>query len=373
MASSADPSGSTRGQESPRAARARMEEAMEKLDLTEEEATPLMVDDLGEGGQPKWAIVGKVLHRKVFHIQTIASALRPTWGNPKGLSFRPAGENMFVAEFENHRDHDRTCDGSPWHVSRHVVILAEFDDFMKLSELKFDKLKLWARVLNLSFNLQSETWGRAIAKQIDKDVTSVQFDPVGGFLRARVTIDVNKPLRRWILIDSAKRKSRDWYDIQYEQVPNFCFSCGRLGHADLVCPTPGTRNDKGDLPLKTSLRATEDRRASGSSDGSSREQQNYASNKKDDSSSTNKASRRGMVAQSLRAGACKYSGYPGAALERVAILGAKEFGSLAKKVKKLQAKLGKLRYRTIGRGPCDEEKAIVLKLREALRQRGDLD
>ncbi|KAE8815176.1 hypothetical protein D1007_07499 [Hordeum vulgare] len=152
---------------------------------------------------------------------------------------------MFVAEFENCQDRDRMRDGSPWHVSGHAVILAEFEDCMKSSKLKFDKLQLWARVLNLPFNLQYETWGKAIAKKIDKDVTYVQFVLVGGFLRARVTIDVNKPLGRWILIDSAKRKSRDWYDIQYEQVPNFCFSCGRLGHADLARKNDGVIGNAG--------------------------------------------------------------------------------------------------------------------------------
>lgn len=48
--------------------------------------------------------------------------------------------------------------------------------------------------------------------------------------------------------------------------------------------------------------------------------------------------------------------------------GAQEFGCLAKKVKKLQKKLEVLRKQSIGRGPSDEEKATMLKLREALRQ-----
>ena len=50
---------------------------MGKLDLTEEEATPLVIDDLEEGGQEKWLIASKDLHRKVLHIQTIANALMP--------------------------------------------------------------------------------------------------------------------------------------------------------------------------------------------------------------------------------------------------------------------------------------------------------
>ncbi|XP_073362819.1 uncharacterized protein [Aegilops tauschii subsp. strangulata] len=48
--------------------------------------------------------------------------------------------------------------------------------------------------------------------------------------------------------------------------------------------------------------------------------------------------------------------------------GAREFGCLAKTVKKLQKKLELLRAQTVGRGPSNEEKATVIKLREALRQ-----
>ena len=92
-----------------------------------------------------------------------------------------------------------------------------------------------------------------MAKEIDKTIQSVQVDPVDGFLRARVTINVQQPLRRGILIQSAWRNSEDWYEIQYEHIPNFCFSCSRLSHPDMFCPTPGKRDEEGKLPFTTSL------------------------------------------------------------------------------------------------------------------------
>lgn len=265
--SSSAPAGRKGGDaSSPRSARAQMEEAMSKLGITEEEATPLVIDDDVPDAAPKWLIAEKVLFRNLFHIQTISNALRPAWGNPRGLIFRPLGENMFVAEFETQRDRDRVWEGSPWHISKHVVILEKFEDHMQPSELKFDKLSVWARVVNLPYNLRNDTWGLEIAKQIDNEASLVQIDPVGGYLRARVTIDVKKSLRRWILIDSAKRKSRDWYDIEYEQIPHFCFSCGRLGHSDLYCATPGARDENGDLPFKLNLRAPDDRKKASSNE-----------------------------------------------------------------------------------------------------------
>ena len=177
-----------------------------------------------------------------------------------------------MVDFESKRDLDRVREGSPWHVNHHAIILEKFDECMKLSELKFDKLQLWARILNLPFNLRNEKWGLAVARDLDRTVKTIQVDPVGGYLRARVTIDVKKPLRREILIESARRNSKDWYDIQYEQVPSFCFSCGCLGHSDLYCPTPGKCDEEGLFQFRTSLRAPDDRKRTASSEGSMKEQ-----------------------------------------------------------------------------------------------------
>jgi hypothetical protein len=129
---------------------------------------------------------------------------------------------MFVAEFATQGDQERVWNGSPWHVNKNAVILSEFEECMKPSELKFDRLSLWARVINLPFNLRDKKWWLPIAQQIDKHAKEVHFDHVGGFLRARVTVDVASPLRRWVLIESARRGGMDLYDIQYEQAPHFC-------------------------------------------------------------------------------------------------------------------------------------------------------
>ena len=135
---------------SPRSARARLEEQLGKLDITEEEAAPLVVDDRVDGAPEKWIVAAKVLHRNLLHIQTISNALRP--------AFRIVGENTFVAEFATKRDRDRVWDGSPWHISKNTVVLSDFDECMCPSELKFDKLKVWDRVVNLPFNLRNDAW-----------------------------------------------------------------------------------------------------------------------------------------------------------------------------------------------------------------------
>lgn len=259
------------------------------MGISDEEATPLVIDDREDEAPAKWLLAGKVLNRNLLHIQTISNALRPAWGNPRGLKFTSMGDNMFVAVFESKRDKDRIWDGSPWHVSKNAVILAEFEECMRPDEVSFDRLQLWARVINLPYNLRDDVWGKEIANQIDKNASSVQFDHTGGYLHARVTIDVSKPLRRWIPIESARRKKQDLYEIQYEHVPHFCFSCGRLGHSELFCPTPSKRDKNGELPFGASLRAPEERRKDFSGDSTKREYASTSTSKRESKNSSNVA------------------------------------------------------------------------------------
>ena len=67
--------GATGATMSPGTARARLEEQLGKLDISEEEATPLVLDDRVEGAPEKWMVAVKILHRNPLHIQTITNAL----------------------------------------------------------------------------------------------------------------------------------------------------------------------------------------------------------------------------------------------------------------------------------------------------------
>ena len=114
--------------EESRKSRERVENMMEKMKLTDKESKKLVVDDQEvEGEAPPVALVGRVLHRKFIHANSIADALRPAWGNPRGLNFNPVGNTTFVANLENQRDRDRIYGGGLWMVGKHAVILELFD------------------------------------------------------------------------------------------------------------------------------------------------------------------------------------------------------------------------------------------------------
>ncbi|KAE8818160.1 hypothetical protein D1007_04033 [Hordeum vulgare] len=239
---------------------------LDHLNLTTQESTTFVLEDDDEDyhGCPSWALVGKVLAPNTLHVSTIKAALRPAWGNPRGLEFHPLGANRFLAEFGSKADKERVSEGSPWTISKNCIMLKEFDPALKPSEICFDTLSLWVRFQNLPFGLMNDDRGKALASTLGK-VERMDVDDKGrawgDYLRVRISVDVNQPLMRCVSVFSQKRRVTDVFHVKYERLPLFCFSCGCVGHSSVVCPTPGERDAEGLLPYHSSrLCASDDKK-----------------------------------------------------------------------------------------------------------------
>lgn len=132
-----------------------VEEMLRTLNLTEEEGAVMdfVDDDEEETLAPvEWALVGKILSPVPVHIDSVRSAMKPAWGNPARLKIRAIGEkgdNLFVAEFGSARELDRVMAGTPWLFSKYAVLLQEYDEKLSASEIVFEHMEVWARILNL--------------------------------------------------------------------------------------------------------------------------------------------------------------------------------------------------------------------------------
>ncbi|KAM0883033.1 hypothetical protein ACQ4PT_031892 [Festuca glaucescens] len=241
----------------------KVENMMARLRLTVAETAAVVIDDVDdlELVDPDRAFVGKILSPNVLHLETIKSAMRPAWGNPCGLIFNPAGDNLFVAEFGSKADRDRVMDGSPWKVGKHAVLLKKCDADVSPVDVVFDRLAIWARILKLPTRLMRADRGLEIARPIGI-VKRVEADSIGRcwgpYMRVRVEIDVNEPLLRYVTVTSSRLQSSTTYEVLYERLPLYCFSCGLLGHSTLVCASPAERDENGDLPYTAKKLSAED-------------------------------------------------------------------------------------------------------------------
>jgi hypothetical protein len=253
----------------------RVEQMMANLRLTAAESSAVVIDDTNdlELVDPDRAFVGKVLAPNVLHIQNISAAMRPAWGNPRGLILNPAGDNLFVAEFGSMADRDRVLEGSPWKVGKHAVLMKKYDVDVLPQHVMFDRMAIWARILALPSRLMNSERGKVIATPIGH-VLKVESDAMGrcwgGYMRPRVEISVNAPLMRVVTIFSSRLQKAESYAVQYERLPIYCFSCSLLGHSHLSCAHPADRDENGDLPYPAKRLSVDEimKKSGGSKSGS---------------------------------------------------------------------------------------------------------
>jgi hypothetical protein len=109
-------------------------------------------------------------------------------------------------------------------------------------------------------------WGAKIAGSlgIEGSIPVVDCDATGrcwgSFMRVRVEVDVDKPLRRGITVFSQCRNATEWYEVQYEHLPHYCFSCGIVGHSSVECKNPRERDVEGKLPYSADRLVAPDER-----------------------------------------------------------------------------------------------------------------
>jgi hypothetical protein len=64
-----------------------------------------------------------------------------------------------VVEFEFKQDMERALGGSPWLVGKHAVILRDYDENLKPSEIRFDCMEIWTGIIDLPLGWMNKARG----------------------------------------------------------------------------------------------------------------------------------------------------------------------------------------------------------------------
>jgi hypothetical protein len=209
--------------------------------LTDKEASGLVIKGVGatQVPRPRWAVIGKVCSPRILVIGAFERAMQKAWGLHVVAQFKDLGENRFVVKFLSEGDWKHIKNGGPWQFDFSVVLLKDFDGSIRPSDIVFDTMDIWVRVLDLPMDMMNQVYGELIGGWIGKYI-SVDVDEEGMAwgkdLRIRVAVRVDQPLVRGVPLKESNDESEGrWFDIKYERVPHFCFDCGRLVHPEGRC------------------------------------------------------------------------------------------------------------------------------------------
>ncbi|KAM0824453.1 hypothetical protein ACQ4PT_070192 [Festuca glaucescens] len=141
----------------------------------------------------------------------------------------------------------KALDNGPWKCNSGLLVMEDYDPDKAMEEYTFDTIPIWVRILKLPLGRMNRASGEAIGDELGEFVlVDVGEDDmvVGDFLRVKVKLKITEPLRRGMMIQVREGVADRWCPIEYEFLPEFCYTCGIIGHDDKVCSRKLARGEK---------------------------------------------------------------------------------------------------------------------------------
>ena len=209
--------------------------SLQNLQLTkeEEETIPITVtnsSDLLE--ECSLSLFGRLLSDRQQNWQALKNTLRSAWKMGSNMRIVEAGNNILQFKFSSKYQLEWVEKCGPWSFDNNLLLLCRWKKGLTSTNISFTYSPFWVQIWGLPFKHMSQEIGKDIGSKIGRFIEvhkrSWQYDQAK-FMRVRVDLEIDKPLRRGAYITSLDGE-RLWLSFKYERLPILCFICGKLGH-----------------------------------------------------------------------------------------------------------------------------------------------
>lgn len=212
----------------------------QKLQLTKEDADDIVVTNVTRAElieECSLSLFGCLLTNRQQNQRALKNTLKTTWNMGLDLRIVEVENNILQFNFGSLCQLEWVERSGSWNFDNNLLILCQWRKGLTTSNISFTRAPFWVQVWGLPFEYMFEDAGKDIGSRLGKvlevDKRSLQVEQAK-FMRIRVEIPIDKPLRRGGNITNTKGK-RCSIIFRYERLPIFCYICGILGHDDKHC------------------------------------------------------------------------------------------------------------------------------------------
>ncbi|TXG60616.1 hypothetical protein EZV62_015189 [Acer yangbiense] len=157
----------------------------------------------------------------------------------KILSRKTVNREAFIRVMgKEEEDQNRILSRDPWSFDDALIALEKPTGKGTMESLSFKTAVFWVQIhqIPLLCMTRDNRWflGGMIGEVVDIDGGFLR-DCVGKFMRVRVRIEIDKPLRRCLRVDILGDGVETVMILRYERLPNHCFRCDMVCHRINEC------------------------------------------------------------------------------------------------------------------------------------------
>ncbi|CAA0816029.1 Unknown protein [Striga hermonthica] len=185
-------------------------------------------------------IIKQLGARRPLGMLALYNRLLQIWPWVQGCSIIDHDNGYFSVRFHTDEDAMKTLVGGPWVVNRTYLHVQPWSQDFNDKVDTISSIVAWIRLPGMPPYIYHKKVFKKIGDIVGK-VLKIDHQTAtqtrGKFARLAVQLDLTKPLLTSFHIMGKPQL------IEYENLPELCFSCGHYGHLGTVCPTrPSTAN-----------------------------------------------------------------------------------------------------------------------------------
>nr|POE76871.1 uncharacterized protein CFP56_58073 [Quercus suber] len=210
--------------------------------VTKEEEGHISVaeeDSAQEFEECSLSLFGKLLTDRKQNIRALKNMLRSVWKISPNLKIVEVGGTTFSRSNLSEFQIQWVETNGPWNFENNLLLPKRWERGMTANNINFSHSPFWVQIWGLPFDMMTEKLGRHIGNNLSAfiiaDTRSWSADQAK-FMRIRVNIPIDKPLRRCGTVISLEGEATQIL-FRYERLPIFCYYCGVMGHDDRHCTT----------------------------------------------------------------------------------------------------------------------------------------